>query len=347
MSKKLSVLIDTYDHEKYIDVAIRSVLAQEGVGSAAIDIVVVDDGSTDRTEEIVRRFGSVVRYYRKANGGQASAFNSGIRLCEGDIICFLDGDDWWHRNKLKVVLNTFLENPAICGIGHGFWEVDEVSGSRIPNGPPGPIAIDFTSHSSISLFHKHGSCLGTSRLAMKRSAALALLDIPEPLVFEADEYMFTLLPTLGEVVILPEVLTYYRIHGANLFQDSRAVYLKYKNDARLLKRAAIYDCLSKQLPVELQRRGCNSSMIDPLLRPVHVQASRLKLMTSGGTPLENFRSEWRAAELLERASASSKIVLWISLALALVCPPRSYFKIRQAYSNLLRWRHHKFGAIQK
>ena len=334
MSVSLSVLIDTYNHEKYIRAAIESVLAQEQLGNAAVEIIVIDDGSTDRTGEIVRNFGNLLHYYHKPNGGQASAFNVGIPLCHGEVICFLDGDDWWHKNKLRAIVDAFLTSPATCAVGHSIVEVDEVSGGIHTIGPTDRIHIDFGSPSSIALFHKFACCLGTSRLAVKRSAALALLNIPETLVFEADEYMFTLLPTLGDVIILPEPLTYYRIHGANLYQDSRGVFRNYNKDPRLHTRAVIYECLRDELPLKLRERGCDLSLVDLLLGPVQVQASRLKLMTCGGTPLENFRSEWRAAELVERNSALSRIVLWISLAFALVFPPKWYFKVRQTYSSL-------------
>ena len=334
----LSVLIDTYNHEKYIAAAINSVLQQRHLSDVLLDVVVVDDGSTDNTGEIVKSFGGEVRYYRKDNGGQASAFNYGIPLCWGEIICFLDGDDWWHPDKICMVLAAFLNNADLCAVGHSFIEVDEVGGSRFTNGPTAPIYLTFSTPKSVSLFHKYACCLGTSRLAIRHSAALSLLEVPTDLVFEADEYMFTLLPTLGEVVILPDILTYYRIHGANLFQDSRTAFLNHINDARTLKRASVYRCLSRDLPVELRRRGCDSSLIEPLMRPVHVQASRLKLIAHGGTRLENFKSEWRAAELFDRSTAKSRIILGVSLLLTLICSPRLYFRMRDAYANWLRRR---------
>jgi len=74
----VSVLIDTYNHERFIEQAIRSVLEQDFPASDR-EIVVVDDGSQDRTPEIIAKFASQVRLVRKANGGQASAFNTGIR----------------------------------------------------------------------------------------------------------------------------------------------------------------------------------------------------------------------------------------------------------------------------
>src|SRR6201997_5197810 len=103
MSKPhLSVLIDTYNHERFIEQAITSVLEQD-IPMADVEIVVVDDGSTDQTPEIVRRYEPRVRLLRKPNGGQASAFNAGIPECHGQIIAFLDGDDWWAPGKLRRV----------------------------------------------------------------------------------------------------------------------------------------------------------------------------------------------------------------------------------------------------
>src|ERR1700746_1002350 len=102
----LSVLIDTYNHERFIEQAVLSVLAQD-VAEGEREIIVVDDGSTDRTPEIVRRFEPRVRLIRKTNGGQASAFNTGIPECRGNIIVFLDGDDWWAQGKLQRVAEMF------------------------------------------------------------------------------------------------------------------------------------------------------------------------------------------------------------------------------------------------
>src|SRR5208283_2761542 len=90
----ISVLIDTYNHERFIEQAILSVLEQDFPASGR-EILVVDDGSQDRTPEIAAKFGPQVRLLRKANGGQASAFNAGIPECQGEIVAFLDGDDWW------------------------------------------------------------------------------------------------------------------------------------------------------------------------------------------------------------------------------------------------------------
>src|SRR5580693_9697856 len=118
----VSVLIDTYNHERFIEKAIVSVLAQD-FPAAEREIIVVDDGSTDRTPEIVRKFEPRARLLRKENGGQASAFNAGIPECKGEIIAFLDGDDWWAPNKLRAVTEVLASDKEVGLVGHGITEV--------------------------------------------------------------------------------------------------------------------------------------------------------------------------------------------------------------------------------
>ena len=77
-----SVLIDAYNHESFIERAITNVLEQ-GFPASDREVIVVDDGSTDRTSETLRKFQSQIRVLNKQNGGQASAFNVGIPECRG------------------------------------------------------------------------------------------------------------------------------------------------------------------------------------------------------------------------------------------------------------------------
>src|SRR5271155_6064787 len=122
MKPTVTVLVDTYNHERFIEQAIASVLGQD-LPSEEMEILVVDDGSTDRTPEIVRQFQPRVRLIRKANGGQASAFNAGIAEAQGEIVAFLDGDDWWAANKLSRVAEVFAALPSVGLVGHSITEV--------------------------------------------------------------------------------------------------------------------------------------------------------------------------------------------------------------------------------
>src|ERR1700720_2365673 len=110
MSKPfVTALIDTYNHEAFIEKALDSVVQQD-FPATDTEILVVDDGSTDRTPELIRKFAPRVRILRKANGGQGSAFNAAIPNIQGAIVAFLDGDDWWAPGKLTAVADVFAKD---------------------------------------------------------------------------------------------------------------------------------------------------------------------------------------------------------------------------------------------
>src|ERR1700686_3690525 len=99
MTTKVSILIDTYNHERFIERAIVSVLEQD-MPMDGVEILVVDDSSTERPPDIIHRSGPRVRLIRKSNGRQASAFNLGFAQARGEILATLDGDGWWAKEKL-------------------------------------------------------------------------------------------------------------------------------------------------------------------------------------------------------------------------------------------------------
>jgi glycosyltransferase involved in cell wall biosynthesis len=108
----VSVLIPTYNRAYAITRAIDSALAQAG---AAVEVLVIDDGSTDGTAQLIReRYGNEarVRYLFKTNGGVSSARNLGIRECRGEFVAFLDSDDWWLPGKLALQLEGLKAAPG-------------------------------------------------------------------------------------------------------------------------------------------------------------------------------------------------------------------------------------------
>ena len=115
---KISVVIPCFNAEKYIEVAIRSALAQDW---PALEIVVVDDGSSDRSAELVEVNFPEVKLLRQVNQGVAQARNNGIRHASGDWIAFLDADDLWLPGKLQAQWDIHRANPAIR-MSYTAWE---------------------------------------------------------------------------------------------------------------------------------------------------------------------------------------------------------------------------------
>src|SRR6202034_774235 len=94
----ISVIVPAYNGEKYLTGALESILAQD---YRPFEIVLVDDGSTDDTASIARSYREV-RYVYQAHKGLPAARNTGLAYCTGDLISFLDADDYWPSNKLQI-----------------------------------------------------------------------------------------------------------------------------------------------------------------------------------------------------------------------------------------------------
>jgi glycosyltransferase involved in cell wall biosynthesis len=136
----VSVVLPVRDGERHVGEAIESVLAQ---GRDDLELVVVDDGSTDGTAGIVRGFGPPVRVVTLAGTGAGNARNVGVDEARGELLAFLDHDDVWEPDKLARQLPVLAEGAADLVFGHLVWfvspEVDPETAARIAC-PPGPQA---------------------------------------------------------------------------------------------------------------------------------------------------------------------------------------------------------------
>ncbi|MFH1213506.1 MAG: glycosyltransferase [Candidatus Neomarinimicrobiota bacterium] len=105
---KISVIIPTYNREISLERAIDSVLEQT---YRNFELIVIDDGSTDNTVSIIRKFRKRIRYYSRLHGGVSSARNLGLEKSEGTWVAFLDSDDYWLPRKLERQMQCLTENP--------------------------------------------------------------------------------------------------------------------------------------------------------------------------------------------------------------------------------------------
>jgi glycosyltransferase involved in cell wall biosynthesis len=323
----VSVVVDTYNHEAFIAEAITSVLEQE-YQLGAVEVVVVDDGSRDGTAKQLSAFTNRVRIVRKENGGQASALNLGVSLARGEIIAFLDGDDWWHPRKLQAVVDYLLQNPAVGMVGHGIVEVG-ADGSQRALGPGELIRFDLKSESGPATFKRVACFLGTSRLTCRRSVLERLLPIPEALVIEADEYLFTLGGAIAEVAVLDETLCYYRLHGQNLYQFSEY------DPARLRRKHTVIAKLADELPNRLTALGVSEANAYKVVENTANDARRLGLAIHGGHIGRAFPAEWAVMRAYpERWRLAQWPVKAVMLLLALALPPKLFYRLHRRYSIL-------------
>ena len=318
----LSVLIDTYNHERLIEQAINSVLEQD-YPAALREIIVVDDGSTDGTAEIVRRYEPRVRLISKQNGGQASAFNAGIPECRGEVIVFLDGDDWWAPGKLKQIAEIFSADDSLGMVGNAFIESFDDGTERVI-ATADIVRLRLENVLAAKVFRLSRCYFGTSRLALRAEVARKILPVPEALVFEADEYLFSMAAALGKSVILPDALTHYRVHVGNLFLGAGA------SEAGERRKAKVIAALAAALRAKLPATGAPQAAIDEVLEIVEAEVAQLRLKLDGGWPWETFQTE-RTIYRVQHSDApmKSRIFRMLSMAPALVLPPKWFYAGRQ------------------
>jgi glycosyltransferase involved in cell wall biosynthesis len=259
MKPRITALIDTYNHEPYIKQTLHSVLDQ-GLSAEQCEIVVVDDGSTDNTASIVETFGPRVKLVRKKNGGQASAFNAGFAVSTGEIIAFLDGDDWWAKGKLQTVLKAFDENPSITAVGHGHFEFDETTQVARECRPTRTGLIKLDNVRGIQDAWSAWGSLLMGSLTVRRSLLEWLFPLPEVMVFMADTPIQVAAMFSG-TLLLDETLFYYRQHGQNLFAID-------KDDKSKSRRRSEMAQLALQRTSEmLITRGVEPKLVWGLLLP--------------------------------------------------------------------------------
>ena len=126
----VSVVIPTYNRASMVGDAIESALAQT---YAPLEVIVVDDGSTDDTEGAVRQFGPRVRYVRQENSGVGAARNAGLAVARGEAIAFLDSDDLWlpRKNEWQI---TVLEKKPEVGLVYSEFDILKDDGTRLSQG---------------------------------------------------------------------------------------------------------------------------------------------------------------------------------------------------------------------
>ncbi|MCK5595776.1 glycosyltransferase family 2 protein, partial [bacterium] len=109
MKKKISVIIPAFNRANLLKKAIESVLSQTYQG---FELIIVDDGSTDNTYEIVSEFKNDIIYIKQENRGAAAARNTGIKRAENKFLAFLDSDDCWDKEKLAIQIDEMQKNPS-------------------------------------------------------------------------------------------------------------------------------------------------------------------------------------------------------------------------------------------
>ena len=200
-SPLISCIVPVYNGERYVKEALDSILAQT---YRLLEIIVVDDGSTDRTVELLANYGEQIRYLEQPHVGPAAARNLGVGTAQGEFIAFLDADDLWHPEKLARQMARFRDCPDInlCfACFQNFWTRELAEEEKRYQGHP--MSQPLSAYSICSLLAPH--------TAFERFG-----NFDNDLRGNENMHWFLHAAERGAVIeVLPDVLMYRRIHPHN------------------------------------------------------------------------------------------------------------------------------------
>jgi glycosyltransferase involved in cell wall biosynthesis len=128
MNPTVSVIIPSHNSGRFLGEAVESVLSQE---YPSVELIVVDDGSTDDTQRLLSGYYGRIRHIRQPNQGVSTARNRGIEIATGDLVSFLDADDLMLPGKLRDQVACFGQSPRNPGIVNSGWRTVDATGKSI------------------------------------------------------------------------------------------------------------------------------------------------------------------------------------------------------------------------
>jgi glycosyltransferase involved in cell wall biosynthesis len=217
----VDVVVTNHNYARFLPQAIESACGQT---HSSVHVVVVDDGSSDDSRQVLRGFEDRVEVVLKEQGGQASAINAGLERCRGDILLVLDADDVLRPHAAERVAAAFAARPQLSKVQFPMAIVDaagQPTGAVKPGGhlraPTGDqhraeLAFPF------DLPWLPGGGTGFRTEAVRRILPIPEADYPRS---GADWYLVHLTALLGEATLLDDVCAEYRVHGGNAYELAR------------------------------------------------------------------------------------------------------------------------------
>jgi glycosyltransferase involved in cell wall biosynthesis len=216
----VSVIIPVYNREAYLAQAIESVLAQN---YQSLDIVVIDDGSTDASGKVAQTYASHIRYQFQANAGIGGALKKGVELAVGDFLSFLDSDDFWVEDKLSQQMDFLIKHPDTDAV---FSQIEQFYSQDIT-----PAVRDKYRFAQNII---NAYCADT--ILIRRESFFRVGNFKADFKSGAFMEWFTRAKDIGlNFQIIPAILAKRRIHNTNFGIQNRAT--QYQDYTRILKAA--------------------------------------------------------------------------------------------------------------
>jgi glycosyltransferase involved in cell wall biosynthesis len=238
----VSVLINNFNYAKFVVAAVESVLEQSYEN---IEVIVVDDGSTDRSLELLRGYEDRVRLIAKSNGGQASAFNAGFVASNGEIVCLLDADDLFKKDKVARLVETFGSYAEIGWVFDQLTRVeDKGTGELVVTALPARVPDHawglWDVRERVAVGKMPYIPCATSGLSFRRELLSSILPMSDSIRITSDNYVKFCALAFSSGLMLEDSLTLQRIHGSNAYTHDREDKAAVANRIAVLTGMALY-----------------------------------------------------------------------------------------------------------
>jgi len=299
----VSVVIPVYNHEEYIRESVESALGQDYDN---LEVVVVDDGSTDATPEVLKTFGSRIRCIRQGNQGTAAALNTGIQHARGSLIAWLSSDDLFLPGKIKRQLMELNKNPSLTLVYTDSIVIDahgrELKAARCTSTPSKDLALELLKRNFIN-----GSSVLIRRDCFEQ---VGLFDESLPTDSDGDMW-FRLLKNGHEFGHVPVPLVKYRWHSSNLSHKYKLHhYCKDQVRLRALQAFSYQELFGKGLEKkQIRVDSAYEELAFAFARQFLFRAASAAMKKS----MQNRFSLKRAIRLIFFKLMSTRLLLWILL----------------------------------
>jgi glycosyltransferase involved in cell wall biosynthesis len=314
-----TVIIPTYNYARYIIEAIDKTLAQ-ATPEIGIEVIVIDDGSTDNTEAVLKNHIETgkIRYFYQHNQGKAAATRKGIELANGKYIFNLDADDYYLPNKIKSFVNVFETYPSVIHVGSAAQLIDgdgkNMSAETIPDAwadkPVNGLAL-------ATYFLKNNTLWAGGTTYAARADVLKNLVLPDKVDMYLDEYLILGILSRGDSFCFKGPLSIWRVHGNN------------------------YSNTTPQQTIEKNKRSLKSSegTLEALKQYSHLPDNLFQLYA--------FKHQTRLIASLEDTNQKSLTAIWQygKLMLELKAEGVAFFKRYTAFNRLFPTRVLHFSKL--
>jgi len=319
----VDVVVTNHNYARFLPEAIESACSQS---HPDVHVVVVDDGSTDGSREVLRRFEDRVEVVLKEQGGQASALNAGLERCRGEVLLVLDADDVLRPHAAERVAAAFAAGPGLSKVQFPMAIIDAEGNPTGAVKPGGHLRAPVGDQRRAELAFPFdlpwlpGGGTGFRTEAVRKILPIPAADYPRS---GADWYLVHLTALLGEAALLDEVCASYRVHGGNAYElAAEEIDLDHVREAIVFAGATTrsLEALADELGLERPARILSYSDLANRLVSLRLEPERHPV--GGDRRLSLLGDALRATRRRTDVSVAMKVLLAGWFALETIVPRR-------------------------